>query len=200
MKEKAMAELKEAPRPRAENGAGQKKELTPRGEATPQRWAGSPFHFMRRFAEEMDRLFADFGMHSGWQMPGLLSRGQEFFKRELGLVPADWTPEIDVRHRDGNLVVRVDLPGLTKDEVKVEVTEQMLTIQGERKHEKKEEHEGYYYSERGYGSFYRAVPLPTGVDAAKATAEFKNGVLEVTMPAAPEPAKKVRRLEVREVK
>ncbi len=196
-----MAELKEAPRPRTENGAGKPTEVAPRGEATPpKKWAGSPFAFMRRFAEEMDRLFADFGMHAGWEMPGLLTRGQELFKRELGLVPADWTPEIDVRQRDGQFVVRADLPGLVKDEVKVEVTDQMLTIHGERKHEKKEEHEGYLYSERGFGSFYRAIPLPTGADASKATAEFKNGVLEITMPAAAPPAKKTRQLEVRELK
>ena len=74
-------------------------------------------------------------------------------------------------------------PGLSKDDIKVEITEDMLSIQGERKQEKKEEREGYFYNECSYGSFYRAVPLPEGVDASKATAEFRNGVLEIAMPA-----------------
>lgn len=195
-----MTALKEAPRPKTENGAGQAKEVVPRGEVTPQKWAGSPFTFMRRFAEEMDRLFDDFGLHSGWRMPKFVTRGHELFKREMGFVPAEWSPEIDVRERDGQFMVRADLPGLARDDVKVEITDQLVTIHGERKHEKKEERAGYYYSERGYGSFYRAVPLPEGADAAKAVAEFKNGVLEITMPTAAQPAQKTRRLEVREAK
>ena len=72
----------------------------------------------------------------------------------------------------------------------------MLTIQGERKHEKKEEREGYCYSECSYGSFYRAIPLPEGAEASKATADFHNGVLEVTVPAPSRPEPKARRVEV----
>ena len=103
--------------------------------------------------------------------------------------------------KDGNLLVRADLPGLTKEDIKVEVTDDTLTIQGERKQEKKkEEREGYSYSECSYGSFYRAIPLPEGVDPSKATAEFRNGVLEVTVPAPSHPEPKARRLEVREGK
>ncbi len=86
------------------------------------------------------------------------------------------------------------------DDIKVEVTDEMLTIQGERKHEKEEKREGYYYGERAYGSFYRAIPLPEGADPAKATAEFHNGVLEVTMPAPKRPEKKSRLLEIQENK
>ncbi len=66
--------------------------------------------------------------------------------------------------------------------------------------EKKEEREGYYYGERRYGSFYRAIPLPEGVDTTRATAEFQKGVLEVVMPRAAVPEAKTRRLEVREAK
>ena len=75
-----------------------------------------------------------------------------------------------------------------------------ITIQGERKQEKEEKREGYYYGERAYSSYYRAIPLPEGADPAKATAEFHNGVLEVTMPAPKKPEKKSRRLEVQEKK
>ena len=73
---------------------------------------------------------------------------------------AMWSPNIDVRERDNNLIVSADLPGLAKDDVKVEVTDEGLLIEGERKHEHEERHEGYYHSERSYGMFRRVVPLP----------------------------------------
>ena len=89
---------------------------------------------------------------------------------------------------------------MTKDEIEVEVSDDMLTIEGERKHEKKEEREGYHYSERSYGSFLPRHPLPEGTDASKAISEFRNGVLEVTMPAPAAREQKGRRLEIREGK
>ncbi|MBV8270586.1 MAG: Hsp20/alpha crystallin family protein [Planctomycetaceae bacterium] len=160
----------------------------------------SPFTFIRRFAEEMDRLFEDFGFGFGLRMPSLLTRGHELLRRESRLVPAEWSPRVDILEREGKVVVRVDLPGLTKEDIKVELTDNLLTLQGERKLEKKEEREGYYYNERFQGSFYRAIPLPEGVDASKATAEFRNGVLEVVIPAPARPESKARRLEISEGK
>ena len=112
----------------------------------------------------------------------------------------EWLPSPEVTERGGKLVVRADLPGLRKDDVKVELNDEMFIIQGERKQEKTEEREGYSYNECSYGSFYRSIPLPAGADASKATAEFRNGVLEVTIPAPTQPEKQVRRLEVREGK
>ena len=126
------------------------------------------------------------------------SRGHELLRREAGLVPADWSPQINVMRRDGQFVVSADLPGMSKDDIKVEVTDDMLTIQGERKNEKKGEREEYCYSECSYGSFYRAVPLPEGAEAGKATAEFNKGVLEITVPAPERPDATAKRLEVRE--
>ena len=84
--------------------------------------------------------------------------------------------------REGKLVVRADVPGLEKDNVNVEIDDGHLVISGERRQEHEERREGVYRSERMYGRFYRAVPLPDDVDAEHATATFKNGVLEVTMP------------------
>jgi len=199
-KEKAMAELKEAPRPKTENGPGQAKEIAPRTAAAPEKISGSPFSYMRRFAEEMDRLFENFGLQTGWRMPSLLTRGHELLRREAGFVPGEWSPQIDILEREGQFVVHADLPGLSKDDVKVDIADDLLTIQGERKQEKKEERAGYCYSECSYGSFYRAIPLPPGADASKANAQFQNGVLEITMPAPAQGAKKARRLEVREGK
>ncbi|QEH38990.1 Spore protein SP21 [Aquisphaera giovannonii] len=191
-----MAEVKEAPRTRAEppKGKSPATEIEHRPAASPGTWAEHPFAFMHRFAEEMDRLFDDFGL----RVPRLVGRGRELLRREAGLIPAEWSPRIDVQRKDGSLVVRVDLPGLSKEDIKVEVADEQLTIRGERKQEEKGEHEGYSYTECSYGSFYRVIPLPEGVDAAKASAEFHNGVLEVAMPAMPAKAPQARRLEVRD--
>jgi HSP20 family protein len=195
-----MTELKEAPKPKTANGPGQAKAIVPEAPKTPMTSNVSPFAFMRRFAEEMDRLFEDFGLESGWHMPRFLTRGRELMRREAGFVPAEWSPRVDVLEREGQFVVRADLPGLSKEDVKVEVTDDLLTIQGERKQEKKEEREGYCYSERSHGSFYRAIPLPAGADGSKATADFRKGVLEVIVPAPSPPEPKARRLEIRESK
>jgi len=195
-----MAELKEAPRPKTENGAGQTKDITPRTTAAPVKSNGSPFAYMRRFAEEMDNLFENFGLQTGFRMPSLLTRGHELLRREAGFIPGDWSPQIDVRERDGHFVVHADLPGLSKEDVKVDITDSLLTIQGERKQQKKEEREGCSYSECSYGSFYRAIPLPAGAESSKATAQFRNGVLEVTVPAPVQCGKQVRRLDVQEGK
>jgi HSP20 family protein len=197
-KEKAMSEIKEAPKPKTGNGQGQIKDVAPSTTSAPMKSIGSPFAFMRRFAEDMDHLFEEFGLESGWHIPSFVTRSRELFRRGSGLVPAEWSPKIDVLQREGQLVIRADLPGLGKEDVKVEVGDGVITIQGERKQEKKEERKGYCYSECSYGSFYRAIPLPEGAEAAKATAEFRKGVLEVIVPTITPPVAKAKRLEVRE--
>jgi HSP20 family protein len=93
--------------------------------------------------------------------------------------------------------VRADVPGLSKDDLTVEVGEDQLTIQGERKYDHEEEREGVYRSERSYGSFYRQIPLPSGVNAEEASADFRNGVLEITMPAPKRQQEGRRQLEIK---
>jgi len=195
-----MAELKEAPKPKTENGPGQMKEVAPRTPAAPMKSTGSAYAYMRRFAEEMDHLFENFGLQTGFRMPSLFSRGHELLRRETGLVPGVWSPRIDVVERDGQFMVRADLPGLSREDIKLDVVEDLLTIQGERKECTKEEREGYYYNECNYGSFYRSIPLPAGADTSKATAQFRDGVLEIVMPSAPQEGKKTRRIEIRDAK
>jgi len=193
-----MAEIKEAPRPKTENGYGQNKNITPRTTPAPTRSIGSPFGYMRRFAEEMDNLFENFAFQTGLRMPSFLTRSHELLRREAGFIPGEWSPQIAVSEGDGQIVVHADLPGLSKEEVTVDITDNLLTIQGERKEQKKEERGGCTYNECRYGSFYRAVPLPAGADSSKATAQFRNGVLEVTVPAPVQSGKQPRRLEVRD--
>jgi len=155
---------------------------------------GGPFRMLERLADEMDRVFGDFGVSRGWpRMSGLL-RSPWRAEHEW----QTWAPEVEMFHRGNELIVRADLPGLSKDDVKVDVTEEGITIQGERKREHEEEREGVYRSERSYGSFYRVIPVPEGAMTDQAKAAFKDGVLEITMPAPPEQVRRGRRLEITE--
>jgi HSP20 family protein len=153
-----------------------------------------PFRMMDRFVDEMDRVFEDvFGR--GWLTPRLGRTSlQSPWRSELQA----WAPDVEVFYRNNELVVRADLPGLTKDDIKVDVTENHITLQGERKREHEEEKGGVYRSERSYGSFYREIPLPEGAITEQAKANFKNGVLEITMPAPPEQVRRGRRLDIAE--
>lgn len=161
--------------------------LERRNENTPASFS-SPFSFMKRFGEEMDRVFEDFGLGRGWIPPALMGETRG----------ATWAPQVEMFERDGELVVRADLPGLKKEDVKVEFADDGLTIEGERHSEHEEKSEGYYRSERSYGNFYRRLPLPEGVNADNASASFRNGVLEITMPARKPVTRAARKLEIRE--
>jgi HSP20 family protein len=191
-----MAELKEANRT-TETKKTSEKELARRPSSLLEPWDGwSVFPTMQRFAEEMDRLFEDFGfLRPQRRRPSLISRmfGRQPEEPEV----VTWAPRVEMVEREGQLVIHADLPGLTKDDIKVELTDDTITIQGERKEEKKEEKKGYYYNECRYGSFFRSIPLPEGVDTSKATAEFRNGVLEVVMPAPKREETKGRLLEIK---
>ncbi len=196
-KERAMAELKEATKA-TEVRKSPGKEVEQRPVSLLEPWDGwGGFPYMQRFTEEMDHLFEEFFHDFGMLWPR--RRQPSFIRRMLGHQPevkeeALWTPRVEMTEREGQLVIHADLPGLTKAEVKVEVADDAVTIQGERKEEKKEEEKkGYYYNECRYGGFYRSIPLPEGVDASKATAEFRNGVLEVVMPGPKHLEKKHRR-------
>ena len=134
-------------------------------------WSSSPFtSIFQRWNDEMDRLFEDFG----FDQQGIGNR-----QRQAGV----WSPQVEVFQRGNELIARAELPGLSKEDVKVEINEDMLTIQGERKQEHEEEREGWYRNERSYGSFFRAIPLPEGTIADSAKASFKDGVLEITLDA-----------------
>jgi HSP20 family protein len=137
----------------------------------------SPFTLMRRFTEDLDRMFSGVGGTGS---------------REVGL----WAPPIDVRESSGNLVIAAELPGLNKEDVKVEVHEDAVVIQGERKRESEEERGGVHRSERVYGSFYREIPLPEGAKADQAKAQFNNGVLEVTIPIPESQQRKPRQISI----
>ena len=158
----------------------------------------TPVDLFERFADEVDRIFEDFGFGRAGLTPRARRSPLQSLWRGSAAETETWAPEIEVFHRGNDLVVRADLPGLTKDDVKVDVTDDRIIIQGERKREHEEEREGVYRSERVYGSFYRVIPLPEGAITDQAKATFKDGVLEVTMPAPPEEVRRGRRLEIGE--
>jgi HSP20 family protein len=156
--------------------------LSRREQAIPAMLA-SPFSFMRRFGEDMEQLFEDFGLG------GTMSRG-------LNQIAA-WAPQVEVFEREGQLVIRADLPGVDKDNVQIELRDDSVVIRGERQEERQEEEEGFYRTERSYGSFYREIPLPPGANTENATANFREGVLEITMPA-PQGESRVRQLQIQD--
>jgi HSP20 family protein len=108
---------------------------------------------------------------------------QNFFGPSRGgaLANADWAPMLDVKEGKDEITVKADLPGLKKEEIQVNVDNGVLTISGERKHEEKSEDEGWHRVERSYGSFRRSVRLPQDVESSKVKAEYKDGVLSVTL-------------------
>lgn len=129
-------------------------------------FSNDPFSLMRRLQHDMDRAFGEI----------------------LGEVPASgsgrgvWMPAIEVTQDDGQLRVHAELPGMKPEDVRVEMTDEALVLQGERKFEQHESSGSIRRSERRYGQFYREIPLPEGANAEQAKAEFRDGVLEVTLP------------------
>lgn len=106
-------------------------------------------------------------------------------------------PRTDVTETDEAVDVSVELPGMDEKDIDVSLSDDVLTIRGEKKAEREEKKKGYYLAERSYGSFYRSIPLPPGVDSEKAEARFKKGVLTVSLPKTPEAQAKVRKIEVK---
>ena len=124
----------------------------------------NPFSLMRRITDDLDRVI-----------------------REVGLTRTDgkktvWSPAIEVTQSDGTYRIQADLPGLSPQDVKVDISEGEVAIQGERRYEHDETKEGVHRSEREFGVFYRRIPLPEGAEIDQAKASFRNGVLEITVP------------------
>jgi HSP20 family protein len=158
-----------------------KTEITKFPETTPAR----PRDIFSVMRDEMDRVFAHF--EHGW------SRWPALFRRE-GMITV---PELDVRENTNAIVVEAELPGVDEKDVSVTFANGVLTIKGEKKHEKEEKAENYYLAERSFGSFERAIRLPDTVDDAKVEAKFDKGVLKVTAAKKPEAVKAERKIEIK---
>jgi HSP20 family protein len=144
-----------------------------------------PFGEMPRWEREMDRMFGDFfkgRLPSLWEEPW----------RGLGIRE----PAVDLYEEDDELVVKAELPGMTKNDIDVNVTGKVLTLRGEKKKEEEKKEKDYYQSELVYGAFVRHLNLPTEINPEKAQATFKNGVLEIRLPKSEEAKKKQIRVNV----
>lgn len=162
-----------------------------RTEKAPVVTTRDPFALLRRMTSEFDRIF-DEPIFAGFRLPAMRAR--------LLDEGAEWTPRIEVFEKENRLVTRVDLPGMKKEDVKVEVTDGQLAISGTRTREVEEKKDQFYRSEREYGSFYRAVPLPDGVGLEDVKATYNNGVLEVSVPLpARAQEQKPREVKIEEV-
>jgi HSP20 family protein len=149
-----------------------------------RRAPATPFGLLRQMTAELDRMFDE---------PFAFAPGPVFPEASM------WAPKVDVFEKENKLVTRVDLPGLKKEDVKVEVENGYLTLSGERKTETTQDKNNVYRAEREYGTFYRAVPLPEGVKVEDIKATFTNGVLEVTLPLPPAAVEaKAFRIEVKD--
>ena len=130
----------------------------------PWRKSGAPQ--VRSLQEEVNRLFDDF-----FGGPGeLLGRGAAAF------------PTVDVSESDADVTVVAEVPGMTEKDIRVSLSGDVLTLSGEKKEEREDQKRDYHRVERSYGSFSRSVPLPAPVDAGKAQAAYKNGLLTITLP------------------
>ena len=154
----------------------------------------SPFHFMRRMTEEMDRVFDRvFGDFTGSRRSARAGDFGDAHTPQHAL----WSPRIEAFQNDSRFVVRAELPGVNKEDVNVNVTDQAIILEGQRKAEQEQTRDGFYHTERFYGSFYRAIPLPEGTIADSAEARFKDGVLEVTLQAPPSDVRRGRKVEIK---
>ncbi len=108
---------------------------------------------------------------------------------------SSWTPAVDIAEHDDEYLVKVELPGVNKDEVKLTLENNILTIRGEKKQEKETKKENYHRVERSYGSFQRSFTLPAAVKSDKIDASYKDGILTVSLPKAEEA--KPKQIEVK---
>jgi HSP20 family protein len=129
--------------------------------------AWDPFRDVSTMREDMERLF-----------DSMLSR----YPRER--VQAVWAPSIDVEETNDAMIIRVELPGMKREDIKVTVAEDTVTISGERKYENDRKDRTFHRVERAYGSFQRAIALPVSVQGDKAEASYRAGVLELALPKA----------------
>jgi HSP20 family protein len=143
------------------------------------RW--EPFRELNSLQSEMNRLF-----NSVFDQPAVGGGNGSTLRR--------WMPAMDLAETDEHFVLRADLPGLTEDDIKIELEDGTLTVSGERKAEHESKNEGYYRVERAFGAFSRSLTLPKGVDGDAVSANFDRGVLEVRIPKPEE--RKPRRIEI----
>lgn len=142
--------------------------------------AEDPFTAMRR---EMDRMFEEMTKSFSLARPAF----------GLGVM----APRVDMRETDTAVEIQAELPGVTEQDIEVQLADGILTLKGEKKQEREEKEKGYYLMERSYGSFLRQIPIPVEVEEDKVEAKFDKGVLSIILPKKPEAQTKTKKIEIK---
>jgi HSP20 family protein len=142
-----------------------------------------PFSLMRRLFEDLDRLMG-------------VNAFDVRVPERRGVDSSLFVPTVDVTRRDDKLVVSVDLPGISADDIQVTMDDNALIIEGERRTEHEQQDGDVWHCERSYGRFQRVIPLPEGADPTTTEARFENGVLEISL-RAPTPVNQARKIDVK---
>jgi len=156
--------------------------------------AGAPESW-RSFRTEMDRLFDRFA--GGW---GMTSLRRMFDVEPMARYESSFTmptPAVDITEDEAGYKVTAELPGMSEKEIEVVVSDDTLTLKGEKRAEKEQKEKNLYLSERSYGSFQRSFTLPEGVDREKITADFAKGVLTIGMPKTAKAKEAEKKIEVK---
>jgi HSP20 family protein len=156
--------------------------LRKRTETPAKREEEHPFYSLQR---EMNRLFDDFFRGFDLEPFGVLE------DRDAG-----FSPSIDVRESDAEFTITAEIPGIDEKNVEVLVSDDAVTLKGEKKEEQEDKGKDYYRLERSYGSFHRVIPLPRGINLEKVEAAFKNGVLTVKLPKTEEAQSKGKKIPI----
>jgi len=148
-----------------------------------KREENDPVYHLQR---NMNQLFDDF--FNGFSLSPFREFGESF---------GAFNPSIDVSENENEITIAAELPGLSEDDIEVSLAHNMLTISGEKKEETEDKGKNYYRMERTYGSFQRRIPLPSEIEEDKIEANFKKGVLTITLPKTEEARKQVKRITVK---
>jgi HSP20 family protein len=141
-----------------------------------------PFREIHSLQDRMNRLFSE------------VARRSPVAEEEM--VQGAWVPPVDIFETGDSIVIKAELPGISKEDITLEVKDNTLSIKGEKKFEKDVKEENYHRVERSYGAFQRAFSLPSTVQQEKVKAKFKDGILEVTLPKAEEAKPKQIKVDV----
>ncbi len=163
------------------------KTAPPLAPATSATWEWEPIESLRR---QVDRLFEDFGQGRLWRPFGSMFDTMLPWAEEAGTK----APAVDLVEKENAYEIIAEMPGMEPGNVEVTISNGVLTLKGEKKEEKEEKRKNYFMSERRFGSFRRSFQLPDGIDEEKIGAEFKNGVLTVMLPKAPEAVKPEKKI------
>jgi HSP20 family protein len=140
-----------------------------------------PFRDLRNLQEEVNRLFT-----------GNIGRSYD----DQGIARGSWSPSVDIYENKDQIVLEAELPGMNREDFDLTIENNVITLRGERRFEQKEDTDNYHRVERAYGSFTRSFTLPNSVTGDGASADYRNGVLRVTLPKREET--KARRIEVKD--